>query len=315
MIHLQYLLEHLQHMVEEHLNSIFLMVEQVIRDPEIFVSEPSYENLSVVGISRRGIGSTTDTGVGLKVDVIPTPSSDYTGIGSELFEVSQFNVSTPGYGFLSGDKFKAVGLVTSRFIESLIKEFEMEVTEAFTDAFSLWQFGEFDYIDSISSLQNGRRTRFPLKYENELISVEANDAFDVELNPILLIFRNRVIQEPGKTYEFVGGTTVNFKVAPRPEDDIQIFFYKGTDGDDSSVVEHPPRPIEIGDEIKIISKPNQDNRLVSEFTQSDTIRTNTYRGLGITDEFKPVEVIRQKDDLIIDGELVSKSRVSFRTKN
>ena len=29
-------------------------------DPKIFVSEPSYENLSVVGISRRGIGPTTD---------------------------------------------------------------------------------------------------------------------------------------------------------------------------------------------------------------------------------------------------------------
>ena len=98
----------------------------------------------------------------------------------------------------------------------------------------------------------------------------------------MLIFRNRVIQEPGKTYEFVGGTTVNFKVAPRPEDDIHIFFYKGTDGDDSSVVIAPPRPIEIGDEIKIVSKPNQDDRLVSEFTQADTIRTNTYRGLGIT---------------------------------
>ena len=278
-------------------------------DPEIFVSEPSYENLSVIGISRRSVGLTTETGIGLKVDVIPTPSSDYTGIGSELFEVSKFEVSTPGYGFLPGDKFKAVGLVTSRFIDSLIKEFEMEITNSFTDAFSLWQFGEFDYLDPITSLQDGKRTRFPLKYENELISVEANDSFDVELDPILLIFRNRVIQEPGKTYEFVGGTTVNFKVAPRPEDDIHMFFYKGTDGEDSSVVIAPPKPIEIGDEIKIISNPNQDDRLVSEFTQSDTIRTNTYRGFGITDDFKPIEVKRQKDDLIIDGELVSKSRV------
>ena len=222
--------------------------------------------------------------------------------------MSKFEVSTPGYGFLPGDKFKAVGLVTSRFIDSLIKEFEMEVTEAFTDQFALWQFGEFDYIDSIAPLQDGRRTRFPLKYENELISVEANDAFDVQLDPILLIFRNRVIQEPVKTYEFVGGTTVNFKVAPRPEDDIQIFFYKGTDGEDSVVVEAPPKPIELGDQVKIISKPNQDNRLISEFTQSDTVRTNAYRGLGITTEYEPIEVIRQKDDLIIDGELVSKSR-------
>ena len=63
-----------------------------------------------------------------------------------------------------------------------------------------------------------------------------NESFNIELDPILLIFRNRVIQEPVKTYEFVGGTTIKFKVAPRPEDDIQIFFYKGTDGVDSSIV-------------------------------------------------------------------------------
>ena len=277
-------------------------------NPQISVSEPSYENLSVVGISRRGIGDTTDTGVGLKVDVVPTPSSDFTGIGSELFEISTFEVSTPGYGFLPGDKFKPVGLVTSRFVQSLIKEFELEVVETFTDKFSLWQFGEFDYIDPIKSLQDGKRTRFPLRYENEPVSVEANPNFDVDLDPVLLIFRNRVVQEPVKTYEFIGGTSVNFKIAPRPEDDIHIFFYKGTDGVDSSIVEAPPKPIEIGDELTVLSDPIQDSRLVTEFTQADTVRTNSYRGLGITDEFKPVEVARQKDDLIIDGEIISKTR-------
>ena len=98
------------------------------------------------------------------------------------------------------------------------------------------------------------------------------------------------------------------KIAPRPEDDIHIFFYKGTDGVDSSVVEAPPKPIEIGDELTVLSDPIQDSRLVAEFTQADTVRTNSYRGLGITDEFKPVEVARQKDDLIIDGEIISKTR-------
>ena len=38
-------------------------------NPQIFVSEPSYENLSVTGISRIGIGTTTDTGSGLLLDV------------------------------------------------------------------------------------------------------------------------------------------------------------------------------------------------------------------------------------------------------
>ena len=104
------------------------------------------------------------------------------------------------------------------------------------------------------------------------------------------------------------------EVAPRPEDDIQIFFYKGTDGVDSTVVDAPPRPIELGDELKVISTPIQNKRLVTQFPQSDSVRTNTYRGPGITTEFKPVEVIRQKDDLIIDGELVSKSRTLLESR-
>ena len=58
-----------------------------------------------------------------------------------------------------------------------------------------------------------------------------------------------------------------------------------------------------------MGEPNQDNRLVSEFTQADTIRTNPYRGDGITDDFEPVEVIRQKYDLFIDGEIIDKSRI------
>ena len=58
-----------------------------------------------------------------------------------------------------------------------------------------------------------------------------------------------------------------------------------------------------------MGEPNQDNRLVSEFTQADTIRTNSYRGDGITDDFEPVEITRQKYDLFIDGEIIDKSRI------
>tara|TARA_S200002703_G_scaffold104775_1_gene90905 strand:- start:1474 stop:3024 length:1551 start_codon:yes stop_codon:yes gene_type:complete len=182
------------------------------------------------------------------------------------------------------------------------------MVETFTDKFALWQFGEFDYIDPIKSLQDGRRTRFPLKYEKELVSIESNPNFDVDLNSILLIFRNRVMQEPIETYDFIGGTSINFKIAPRPEDDIHIFFYKGTDGVDSTIVDAPVRPIELGDELKVISEPPQDSRIITEFARADTVRTNTYRGSGITADFTPVEVTKQKHDLIVDGEIISKTR-------
>ena len=51
-----------------HLNLILRMLELVIT-PQIQVSSPSYENLPIVGVSRRGIGATTDTGTGVTVDI------------------------------------------------------------------------------------------------------------------------------------------------------------------------------------------------------------------------------------------------------
>ena len=37
--------------------------------PQIQVSSPSYSNLSVTGVSRRGIGNTTDTGDGALISM------------------------------------------------------------------------------------------------------------------------------------------------------------------------------------------------------------------------------------------------------
>ena len=280
--------------------------------PEIFVSEPSYENLRVNTISRRN-GTITGAGIGtgLLLDVKVGPSNDFSGIGSELFEISEFNINRYGYSFLPGDKVEPVGLVTSRKLKTLISRFELEVVDTFNDNFALWQFGELDYIDSIQSLQNGVRTRFPLKYNNETISIESNDNFEVDLNPILLIFVNRVIQQPGESYEFIGGTSIKFAVAPEPDDDIHIFFYKGTDGEDSVKADADEKPIELGDEVQLVG---QENRSVSRFTLSDRIRTNPYTEIGITEDFKPISVFKQKYDRVIDGTVISKTRESLESR-
>ena len=283
-------------------------------NPRILVSEPSYSNLDIIGISRLGIGSTSVTGVGLSISVNVGPSTDPTGLRTDLFGTNTFNITKNGYAFQIGDKFTPVGLVTSRLLHSVQSQFELEVTQAFSDKFALWQYGEVDFIDSIKDLQNGERTRFPLKYNNELISVEASDNFDIDLAPLLLIFRNRVIQNPDETYEFVGGTSVNFKDAPEPDDDIQIFFYKGTDGVDSVLTDPPPRPIELGDEIKILADPAQNFRTLSEFTNSDTLKTNLYRGVGITSDFEPIIVHKQKYDKFIDGVAITKDREQLRPR-
>ena len=141
-------------------------------NPQIFVSDPSYDNLPITGVSREGIGSTTETGIGLLMDIIVGGSST-SGIGSTYFEVKEFKFSRPGYGFKRGDVFKPIGIVTDSTLSSPLADFTVTVIDTYSDNFAAWEFGELDYIDSIKNLQDGTRVRFPLNYNGELLSFEA----------------------------------------------------------------------------------------------------------------------------------------------
>ena len=408
--------------------------------PKIYTSSPSYDNLQVRGISRLGIGDTTDTGVGLLVDVEVTPAieqneffthmfvsaddnciltggtdltpndvdydpetgiltlgfasphnlsnsdniqiaansisfkcskDDYitvheyprttdpayntnlsvtvssttvftvsvgkqftgpVGLGSELFQVSDFKVSRNGYSFLTGDVFEPVGLVTDRRLSSVLSKFQIESTQVYSDLVAVFQFGELDYIDSIKKYQDGSRTRFPLFYNGDLVSVEDADDFDTNLSSVMVVMRNGVLQEPEEAYYFIGGTSINFTVPPRGTtvdedgnersgDNIAIFFYKGTDNTDSAIVSPTKSGLETGDIIQLRQNPIEDNsieqeeRTIHAITQSDTVSTNIYRGPGIItatqNVYKPLAFTKQKQDLILDSEIVYKTRLKL----
>ena len=89
---------------------------------QIQISSPSYENLPIIGVSRRGIGSTTDTGTGVTVDIMVGAANTTVGIGSTSFEVVNFKLNNNGYNFKLGDVFKPVGLVTDKSLPSLTYE-------------------------------------------------------------------------------------------------------------------------------------------------------------------------------------------------
>lgn len=283
-------------------------------NPEIFVSDPSYKNLPVVGVSRLGIGATTDTGNGLLVDLKVSGS---TGIGSTLFEVSEVKFSRSGYNFRRGDVFKPVGLVTDGSLSSPISDFEITVVDTYSDNFAAWEFGELDYIDSIQNLQDGSRVRFPLNYNSELLSFEPKENSPIEknINNILIIFVNGVLQKPIENYIFEGGTSFAFTRAPLPEEEIEIYFYKGVDGTDSTLFDDIIPTIETGDVVQVISNniyPNtitQDERTVYNITTSDKLETNRYAGLGVDESnYKPLYWTKQKTDKKINGQYVYKSR-------
>ena len=306
-------------------------------NPQIDIPEPSYDGLEVVGTSRIGIGTTTDTGSNLLLNVSVSGTSTVTGIGSTYFEISKFEIARSGHSFKKGDKFKPVGLVTALGLSQPIQEFELEVLEVFNDKFSAWQFGELDYIDSIKILQDGQRTRFPLFFNGELLSFE-KDLTDtqsqlIDLNAVLLIFVNGVLQKPNVSYQFEGGSTFTFLEPPRGEsqpglndnDDVDIFFYKGTQGVDTIVEDIQPT-VKVGDTLKIEKnslvaglpivhasreKEQTRARVVKDILNTDLVETDVYSGIGIVttgSALRPITWTKQKRDLRINGALVDKSR-------
>jgi hypothetical protein len=288
-------------------------------NPNIFVSEPSYQNLPITGVSRLGIGTTTTTGIGLLLNV-KVGASSTVGIGSTYYEVTGFNISRQGYAFKRGDVFKPVGLVTDSRLASPISEFKLTVIDTFTDSFAAWQFGEFDYIDSIKNYQDGIRTRFPLFYNQELLSFESQEGSQVNLANALLIVINGVMQDPEVSYEFNGGTSFVFTTAPRPEDNVAIFFYRGTKDEDTELITSINETLKRGDTVQVLKNNSisgtisQDSRTIFDLSFSDKFETNLYTNQGIDEEnYKPLSWIKQKIDRKINGENVYKTRDSIES--
>ena len=286
-------------------------------NPRICVSEPSYSNLEVTGISRLGTGATTDCGNGLLVDLNVAAASS-VGIGSTYFEIKSFDIVRNGYGFQRGDIIKPVGLVTDGKLGSPLTEYTLTVLDTYSDNFAAWEFGSFDYIDSIAKYQDGSRTRFPLYYNDELLSFEGLLGTNVALANALLIFINGVIQDPGVSYEFDGGTSFIFKTPPKQSDKVAIFFYLGTRGEDTTLITSVSSSIKKGDVVQVMKNDaipgtvTQDERTTYDISYSDKFETNLYTGLGInTNTYKPLSWMKQKADKVINGENVYKSRDSL----
>ena len=286
-------------------------------NPQIMVSEPTYEGLEIEGVSRLGLGNTTLSGTGLLLD-IGVGAATTTGIGSDTFEVNSFSIARNGYGFREGDVIRPVGLVTHSTLSSTTSELLLTVERVFNDSFACWQFGEFDFIDSIANFQDGKRTRFPLFYNEELLSFEKQEGSRVNLSNALLIVINGIIQDPGVAYLFEGGTSFSFTDPPQIEDRVDIFFYRGTRNDDDQLVTSINQTIKRGDSVRVYKNNaidgtiTQNSRTVFDLAFSDKFETNLYSGVGIDqNNFKPMSWTKQKVDTVINGEIVQKDRDSI----
>jgi hypothetical protein len=201
----------------------------------------------------------------------------------------------------------------------------LSVLDTFTDSFAAWQFGELDYIDSIKKYQNGSRQRFPLFYNGNLLSFETNEDSDplLQLDKCLLIFVNGIIQEPGFAYEFEGGTSFKFTTAPKPEDNVAVFFYRGTKGTggDSDLVTNVNQSLKEGDSVQVLKNNSivgtiaQDQRTITNLNYSDKFETDLYSGQGVdVNNYKPLSWLKQKVDKTVNGQIVYKSRDSIESQ-
>ena len=295
-------------------------------NPIIEIPEPNYENMPVTGVSRLGVGATTETGKNLLLNLtVGAAGTSNVGIGSTLFSIESFKIARNGYGFQPGDVVKVVGLVTAKDYTAPIADFQVEITQTFNDFFSSWSFGEMDYIDSIAGYQDGNRKRFPLFYNGELLAFEIDPAARlssaIDLDAVLVIFVNGVLQTPGYAYQFLGGTSFTFTEAPKVNDRVDIFFYVGQNGIDVGITT-VRETIKVGDDVFVRRHPGLpltvdqiEQRTISEILGSDTVETAIYTGPGVNqNDFKPFYWTKQKKDKFVKGDVIYKTRASLEPR-
>ena len=288
--------------------------------PGVYNFESDCANVASAIGSYVGIVTTTIANV-VAYGATATIPTTKTVAPASLFSIKNFTITRPGYSFKPGDVIRPVGLVTDYRLENPVSNFELTVLDTFTDSFALWQFGNLDYIDSIKAYQDGSRLAFPLYYNGQLLSFEKDKDSDFDIRNLLVIFINGILQEPGKSFDFNGGTTFVFTTAPKKEDNISIFFYRGTLGVDSALVSDIAQTIKIGDTVQVLKNDNysgsvdQNIRLVQNVEFADRIETNLYSGPGIDAvNPRPISWLKQKRDKTIFGQTIYKTRESIQSQ-
>jgi hypothetical protein len=284
--------------------------------PIVIFDDPlSYSNIPLIYSNESTIG----IGTGARVNVV-------VGQGSSVIS---FELVNSGFGYRRGEILTvaiggSTGIQTNTSI--LFDEFQITVDGVQNDEFSSWSFGDLQVFDPIDQLFDGKKKSFQLRLNNEPKSILARKGSNIDVQSTLLVFVNDILQVPGESYIFKGGSIITFKEAPKgPVDEIggtgdtcKILFYRGTaevDTLDVDILE----PIEVGDTLKISSDNinlKQRTRIVEEIKSTDIVGTNLYSKEGISDDdtlTRPVILCRQTEDKFINGKEITKDRILYES--
>lgn len=261
-----------------------------------------YSNIPLIysNDSEQGIGT------GAKVDLVVSRDSS----------IFNFEVTNNGYNYREGeiltvDISEFVGIQTDQ--SKPFNEFQITVTGIQNDEFSGWAIGDVQQLDSFDDLFNGIRRVFPLKFEGDRVSIIAKNGSNIDVEATLLIFINGILQVPGTSYTFKGGSRIIFSEPPKKEYFSNVLFYRGTKDIDVRLID-VIEEIESGDTCTITSNDlalQQNERQIEDVVAADIVSSTPYSGPGISDDetlLRPINVCRQTEDLYFNGSLIPKTR-------
>jgi len=273
--------------------------------PSVVIDEPlSYDNMPLFYSSNQsGVGSEARANV-------------VVGLGGSVID---FEITNQGYGYGETQKLTigvggTVGIPTAGATE--FREFQLTVNETVSDSFAGWTVGDFQVLDPLDSLFDGKTISFALNLNGVQQTIQSKPGSNIDVEVLILVFINDILQSPGDGYEFKGGSFITFKEAPKSGDTSKILFYRGTGSVDVATVDIL-ETVKKGDELKLYDQSidlEENKRTVTIVNSSDSVNTNLYPGPGITtnESFqRSVNWSRQTEDKFIDGAAVTKDRPHY----
>lgn len=270
----------------------------------VFDSPLSYSDIPL-------IYSTSSSGFGTQatVDII-------VGQGSSVID---FEIKNLGYNYRENQILTIVSGGTSGIPTDptkSFKEFQLTIEKTISDEFAGWNLGELEVLDKIDNQFDGVKRSFTISKNSSPLTIRSAKGSNIDVQATLLIFINDVLQIPGEAYTFTGGSVITFSEAPKgpsPDgvssgDSCKLLFYKGS-GEIDVIFRDVLETVKEGDNLTI---EGQEERLVTSIISSDTVETNPYDGEGIDSNpsnKRSVTWCKQTTDKIINGQIVSKSRV------
>ena len=276
---------------------------------DIVIDSPlSYSNINLIYPT-----GTTGLGTQAKIDVV-------VGQGSSVID---FEIRNTGYGYGNGQTLTVdiggtTGIPTTSSFSSS-NQFEVEIQEIINDEFTGWSLGVLETFDDITEFIDGTRIDFPLLRSGIPISILKSKGSKIDLDQLLLVFVNGILQIPGLSYNFNGGTQITFTEPLKIGDTLKINFYKGS-GDGLDIIDREViETIKYGDSVELNYDPDrnqesylQENpRTISTISSINSSKTLPYFGPGTTRDTtleRSITWCRQTEDKIINGQEVGKDR-------